>query len=332
MNYNSLGDLSRSFAMQSRNATIKQDIERLTVELSTGQTANMREVVGKNASYTSDLERSLTKLDGYDQAALEAGQFAEGMQVALNYVGDLSDNFRNIMITGGTDALGNTSTISEAKNTLGSVIGALNTSVGGRSVFSGIATDTAPLASQETLLADLSAVMAGAGSVDDMINAAQAWFDDPAGFGTTGYLGSDTALAPMPLSDTQTVELTVRADDPIFRDTLRDLALTALADDPALGLTSVQQDELLERVTTNVLNTSGAVVELQSKVGSAEGRIETLSVRNGAERTSLEIARNDLLSIDTYQSATELEQVQFQLESLYAITSRMSQLSLVNYL
>jgi len=254
------------------------------------------------------------------------------VQTALNYIGDLNDSFRNTMIGGGTHALGNTSVISEAKNSLGSVIGALNTSVGGRSVFSGIATDTAPLASSEDLLADLSAVMAGAGSVNDMINAAQAWFDDPAGFGTTGYLGSDTSLAPIQLSDTQTVELTVRADDPIFRDTLRDLALTALADDPALGLTSVQQSELLDRVSTNVLNTSGAVVELQSKVGSAEGRIESLSVRNGAERTSLEIARNDLLSIDTYQSATELEQVQFQLESLYAITSRMSQLSLVNYL
>ncbi|MEP3442692.1 MAG: flagellin [Sulfitobacter sp.] len=332
MNYNSLGDLSRSFAMQSRNATIKQDIERLTLELSTGQTANMREVVGKNASYTSDLERSLTKLDGYDQATRETGQFAEGMQNTLSYINELSTNFRDTMLSSSTSSLGTASTVSEAQNTLESVIGALNTSLGGRSLFSGMATDTAPLASAQSILSDLSTVMAGAGSVDDMINAAQAWFDDPAGFDTTGYLGSDTALAPMPLSETENVELPLRGNDPAFRDTLRDLALAALADDPALGLTAPQQDELLDRVTTNVVSTSGAIVDLQATVGSAQARIETLSVRNGAERTALEIARNNLLSVDTYQSATELEQVQFQLESLYAITSRMSQLSLVNYL
>jgi flagellar hook-associated protein 3 FlgL len=74
------------------------------------------------------------------------------------------------------------------------------------------------------------------------------------------------------------------------------------------------------------------MVNLQAQVGFSEARIEALTVRHSTERASLEMARNDLLSVDPYQSATELEQVQFQLQSLYAITSRMSQLSLVNYL
>lgn len=334
MNYGSLGDLSRAYAMQARNSTLKQDIERLTTELSTGQTADLRTAVGSNAAYVSDLERSLTKLDGYDLATLEAGQFASGVQAALTYIDDLNTSFRDAMLNTSGSALGaNTTTnVATAFQTLGSVIGALNTSVGGRSVFSGMATDTAPLAPIDDLLADLSTVMAGAGSVDDMMAAAQAWFDDPAGFGATGYLGSDTDLAPMGLSDVESVSITVRGDDPVLRETLRNLAMVALANDPALALTSIQQSELIEKTTANVVATSGTLIDLQAAVGVTENRIETLSVRRSAERSSLEVARNNLLSIDPFQSATELEQVQFQLESLYAITSRMSQLSLVNYL
>jgi len=64
MNYGSLGDLSRSFSMQSRNATLKADIDRLTIELASGQAADVRDAIGNNAAYVSDLERSLTKLDG----------------------------------------------------------------------------------------------------------------------------------------------------------------------------------------------------------------------------------------------------------------------------
>lgn len=334
MNYGSLGDLSRAYAMQTRNTSLKQDIERLTTELSTGQTADLRTAVGSNAAYVSDLERSLTKLDGYDLATLEAGQFASGVQTALTYIDDLNDSFRDSMLNTSGSALGagTTTSVSMAYQTLGSVIGALNTSVGGRSVFSGMATDTAPLAPVDDLLADLSSVMAGAGSVDDMMAAAKTWFDDPAGFGATGYLGSDTALAPMALSDVESVSFDIRADDPALRETLRNLAMVALADDPALALTTTQQSEMIDKTTANVVSSSGALIDLQAMVGVTENRIETLSVRNSAERSALEIARNDLLSIDPFQSATELEQVQFQLESLYAITSRMSQLSLVNYL
>jgi flagellar hook-associated protein 3 FlgL len=64
MNFGSLSDLSRSYSMQSRNASLKADIQRLTIELASGQTENVRDAVGNNTSYISDLERSLTKLDG----------------------------------------------------------------------------------------------------------------------------------------------------------------------------------------------------------------------------------------------------------------------------
>jgi flagellar hook-associated protein 3 FlgL len=76
---------------------------------------------------------------------------------------------------------------------------------------------------------------------------------------------------------------------------------------------------------------SGAVT-LQSRVGFAQARIDTIATRNAAEVTSLQMARNALLEVDPFEAATKLEEAQFQLQSLYSVTVRMSQLSLVNYL
>lgn len=328
------GDLAQSYAMQSRNSALKQDIQRLTLELSSGQVADLRSAVGGNTAYVNDLERSLTKLDGFELATKEAGQFASGVQNALARIGDLNKSFGSTLLTSANSALSETSSsiLTQAKGAFSDAINAMNTTVSGRALFSGISTDAQPIAPAEDILTALGVAMAGAGTVDDMLVAAESWFDDPAGFGSIGYLGSAISLAPVALSNEDNAQFALRGDDPVFRDTLRNFAVIALADDPSLGLTSAQKTELFQKTTDSVLGATTAVVDLQAKVGFSESQIEAISVRQSAERSSLEIARNDLLAIDPYQTATELEQVQFQLQSLYAITSRMSQLSLVNYL
>jgi flagellar hook-associated protein 3 FlgL len=334
MQTGSLGDLAQSYAMQSRNTVLKQDIQRLTTELASGQIADVRQAISGNTAYANDLERSLTKLNGYDLSTTEAGQFAGGMQNALTRIGDLNTAFRDTLIS--TTSLGlsetSSSVLTQADHTLDGIINAMNTSISGRSLFAGASTDIQPIAPKEDLLDGLRTAVLGAISADDVLTAAQAWFDDPAGFASIGYQGADTSLAAISLSEQESAQLDLRGDNAVFKDTLMYLATIALADDPTLGLTEAQQSELIQKSLATAVNSSGQIIGLQAEVGISESKIETASVRNSAERSSLEIARNDLLSIDPYQAATELEQVQFQLESLFAITSRMSQLSLVNFL
>jgi flagellar hook-associated protein 3 FlgL len=320
--------------MQSRNSAIKNDIQRLTLELSSGQVADVRKAVGGNTAYLNDIDRNLRKLEAYDLATEEAGQFAMGVQNALSRISDLNAEFRNTLLVSSSSALGEASTnvLAQAKTTLDDMISALNTTVAGRSLFAGTATDTAPIASSEDLLASLKSSVAGAGSVDDVMAAAEAWFDSPAGFGASGYRGADDALTPFPLSDGETTTFSIRGDDPVLRKALMNFAIMALADDPALGLTPAQQSELLQRSIPGVIAADTPLIDLQAKTGFSQNRIEGFAARLSTERSTLEMARNDLLGINPYEAATELEQVQFQLQSLYTITSRMSQLSLVNFL
>ncbi len=331
---NALGDMAQGYAMQTRNGALKNDIQRLTLELSSGRVADVRKAVGGDSAYLNDLERSLTKLDGYNLATREAGQFAEGIQNALSQITTLNSSLRDTLITSQSSALGENSenVLAQAKGTLDDMIAALNTTVGGRSLFAGNATEVAAVAPANDLLAALSGAVAGAGSVDDILVAAQAWFDDPAGYAATAYLGSDMSLSPMSLSQDETATFDLRADDPVLRNALKNVALMALADDPTLALTTAQKNELFQKSIPGVLDADDPVIDLAARTGFSESRIESAKVRNESERTSLEMARNDLLGADPFKTATELEQVQFQLQSLYAITSRMSQLSLVNFL
>lgn len=334
MKIGSRGDLAHTYAMQFRQSALKQDIQRLTLEISSGQVADTRKALGGNTAYLADLDRSMTRLNAYDLATQEAMMFAGGVQNALTHISGLSNAFRNEVIAGSISAFGGTSTSIpvHAKNTLEQIVSALNTDVAGRSLFSGTATDTIPIAPAEEILAALRTAIAGIGNVDDILAAATAWFDGPAGFGAVGYRGSDVGLAPIALSDSAKAQFDLRGDDPVVRDLLRNLAVLALAEDPALALTGTQKNELLQKSTPGVLTSNDEMIRLQAKVGVIENRIETMSVRHSSERSAFEMARSNLLSIDPFEAATELEQVQFQLQSLYAITARSSKLSLVNFL
>ncbi|QUJ76312.1 flagellar hook protein [Sulfitobacter albidus] len=334
MQINGVGDLAKAYSLQNRNTALKNDLQSLTLELTTGQVADIRGAVTGKTAYINDISRSLKTLDAYEFANREAGEFAGTVQRALDRVSTISTDFTATLMTGTNAGFSNAAgrIAPEAATALQSIVGALNSNIAGRAVFSGTGVDQLPLVDADTISDAVRTVVAGAGTVDDMIAAAEAWFDDPAGFATVAYRGTDSNLAPVAVSETVSAQFNIRADDPALRDTLRVIALAALADDPTLGLTDAQQAELYQKSLEPLLAAQGGVIDLQATTGFTEGQIEAERVRNGTERTSLEMARATILSKDPYDTATELEQVQFQLQSLYTMTSRMSALSLVNFL
>ena len=330
----SLGDLSQSFMLQRRSVALRQDLSRLTDELSSGRVSDVKEVLAGNHNYLTGLERSLETLQGYSVANEEAAYFTAAMQSALTRVQDFSSQLGLdlILASGGPVGVVAGSPSDNARTNLEGMISALNSNIAGRSLFAGTATDAAPLVDIETLLADLRTAIAGQPTPEDIYAAAGTWFADPLGFDTATYVGSTTAIAPFVLSDTETVYLDVRANDDALKTVIMNTALAALADDPALGLTVPQQSELFGLTGLALQSGQDQLTDLRSRIGFTEARIEKISVRNQAEETTTEFARNALLEADPFETATDLENVQFYLQSLYSVTVRSSQLSLVNFL
>ena len=334
MSVTSLGDLSHSYTMRQRNVALRQDIDKLTTELATGQVADVRDVLGGNYSYLTDIERRASILEGYNVSTSEAALYAGGMQDALAMVESLGGTLSASLLTAGTLAIGvsGSDTVAEARATLDSMIGAMNVNSAGRYLFSGKATDAPALPDGQTIINALRTAAAGATTPDDLLATATAWFDDPAGFEATMYQGSTDAIAPFQLSQSDRVELDVRATDPKLKEVLKLAAVAALADDPSFGFDLQSQSDLFDKAGQSMLIAQDDVIALRADVGFVESRIEKVAARNAAEVTGLEFAKVALLEIDPYEAATRLEEAQFQLQSLYTVTVRMSQLSLVNFL
>lgn len=334
MSVTNLGDLSHSYSMRLRNVSIRQDIDRLTTELATGQVADIRDVLGGNYSYLTDIERRSSILGGYKIATTEATLYAGAMQSALGSVEQFGSELSSSLLTAGTSAIGvsGSDTVAEARGALDGMIGAINSSSAGRYLFSGAAVDQPPLADTDTLLTALRSAIAGAASPDDMLADAEAWFADPAGFEATLYQGGSNPIAPFALSQSDKITLDVRAVDPKLREVIKLTAIAALADDPGFGFGIQDQSELFDKAGQALLIAQDNVIALRANVGFVESRIDKVAARNAAEISSLEFAKVNLLEVDPYEAATRLEEAQFQLESLYSLTVRMSQLSLVNYL
>lgn len=334
MSITTIGDLAQSYLLRRQNTDLKSQIGTLVEELSSGRASDVARHLSGSYAYLADLERNLSLLDGYDSATNEARLFTDTMQNAL-------EGFQNISSQLGRDLISaSQSNIPEVVTTvsqrsagdLGVLLGQLNSAVGGRFLFSGVDSDTPPMSDANTILASLQTAVAGETTLAGIETALDTWFAPGGDFDTVAYQGATTSLSPFALGRGETVDLDLRADDTALRDLLRHTALAALAGDPALGFpVDLQKDMVLAAGKGLTFDQTG-VTGIRADLGYAQSRIEESSTRISAERTSFQIARTELLAIDPYETVTRLEDVQFQLQGLYTITSRLSRLSLTDYL
>lgn len=334
MTLTSIGDLARGLTLQTRSTEIKQQIETLSYEMSTGKVRDVSAHLGGDYSHLLDLDRSLTRLDAFGIATAEAKLFTDAMQQSLEVFSGSTGEMTATLLAFGTanHAVTHEQASVQARNELDTMISALNSRIGGRSLFSGTAIDVSPLASAETLLTALEAELTGLTTIADIRNAAEAWFNDPTGFEAIIYQGSDTALSSMQIAENEHISLSAIATDPAFKNALRDVAVAALAADDALAVPADQRTGLFKQLGVAMANTQDETVKIRAEIGAAEARIEQAVTRNTSTRASLEYSRNALIEANPYETATKLQTVQYQLESLYSVTVRNANLSLVNFL
>ena len=330
----SIGDMATNLMLRTRSFELQQTMAQLTDELASGQVSDVHARVGGDYAYLTDIEMRMARLDGYTVATNEASILAAGMQTSLERMHDIALDLSSTLLTTGQSVVGPNliQGSSQAAADLDDMMNALNGTSGGRTLFSGTSTDTQPLAASEDLLAGLSAAIAGQTTTADIRAAAEAWFDDPAGFEAVVYQGGTTDTAPNQIGEFEQVNLSLRADDQVFRDMMRETALAVLATDPGLALDDAVQVELMQTAGQNLIGVTDSLTATRADLGYAQARIEDAQARHEFTRVSLDQARNELLAADPFDTAVRLEAVQIQLQTLYAVTARNSQLTLVNFI
>ncbi|MDO5632168.1 MAG: flagellin [Paracoccus sp. (in: a-proteobacteria)] len=337
MSINSIGDNARAYALQNATNRLKSTIDVLSSELNSGKVADITQRVRSNLQPLHHIE---SRADILQQFKLNSAEITAQVDIMQAVLGDVHSKVEklgvSLMAVVVADSPQVVSTHShEASQAFQSAIAQLNTSVAGVHIFSGIETDHAPLVSADRILAEIEVVVSGATSAAEVNALLDDWFSAPAGedgFLDFAYSGSQGASRQVRVSEYDKAVVDIDASHPALRDTLKFMALGALVNRGVLSESPSDQREILRLSGAGLLNNGADVVGLRSKLGLTQQQIETTYTQNASALATYEIARNDIISADPFATSTALMEAQTQLETLYTLTSRLSNLKLVDYL
>lgn len=333
MNSVSYGDLAHSFLLRRQTVSAKTELQLLNTEVVTGQARDITAQVRGDLQPLAAIDSRVSRLEGYATLARETALTAETMQAALNTISTVSSDLSGVLISSNTTTIAPwvTAAGSTARANLNTVVSALNTRIGDQSVFAGKATASPAVTDSETLLTAVQTAVAGVTSAADVQAAVSAWFDDPAGYEATIYQGG-APREPLNVADGEQAQLTITALDPAIKETLKGLTMAALLDKGILANAPQARLDLAKMAGLHLLQSNTDRAYLTGRLGGVQAQIDSAASRNSAEATSLKIVRNEITTVDPYEAATKLQDMQSQLEKIYTLTARMTRLSLMDYL
>ncbi|MEL6642560.1 MAG: flagellin [Pseudomonadota bacterium] len=334
MSFLAIGDLAQSFQSRRENAQLTADLQRLAQEVASGRKSELRNPTTGDFGALAGIESALARLDSFTRVAMETAVEYDAAQRALERIErDGQQLAGNLLLTASAPQPATVDAVaSEGAQVFEAAISTLNTAVGGRSLFAGTGTDGPALDSAAQILTDLQTATAGAATAEDLRDAVALWFAPGGGFETGAYLGQPAAADGKRLSPESAVDPLPLANDPAIAGFLSGAALGALLDAGALTGQADARAEAARLAGDQILGATPGFVTLRASVGTAEEGIARATQALAAEEAALEIARSDLVAVDPFEAASELETVRAQLETKYLLTARLSQLSLSNFL
>ncbi|WP_298258987.1 hypothetical protein [uncultured Litoreibacter sp.] len=335
MNFGSLSDLGQNLMLRRQSAGLKANLARLTNELTTGERHDLSTHLRGGFGPLAGLERSLSRLDAFEQARNGLDQKVTGIQTGLQAM-------QSAISTLGADltsaaSLGQAAVIEakifDAPDKLNQVVSYLNTEVSGQYLFSGTASQQRPLVDGDEILDHIRYFAGTASNVSDFTTQVESWFHDSGGgFDTVAYAGGDAIQSDIQISNTQKVSLSAKADDPSFRSMLKSLAIVAIVSEGTMSMSDDEKQALLVQAGEQLITSEGELINMQRDTGRIEAALGEAGVSDSVERGVLEMAKSKIVYADPFETASELEAVQFQIESLYVLTARTSQLRLSDYI
>ncbi len=330
----SLGDLGQALQLRQDNLRLRSELQRLSTELATGQKSDPAASTSGDFGALGSIEATLARMTAYSVSAREAAMAASGVQAALEVVQTNITEFAgpSLLTLGGEVPALVDATARDARVRFDSVVSALNTRLADRALFAGSAVDGPALAAGSAMLDSLFVATAAESSAAGVEAVVRAWFAPGGSFDVDGYLGAGQPAAPVSIADGEVAEQPVTAADPAIRDTLAAFAMAALLDRGVLSGQHAERAALARRAGESLLDAEAKVVDLRGDLGAREAQIDRALARLETGRTALELARAKILEVDPFETATRLQMAEAQLEALYLLTSRLSRLTLTEFL
>lgn len=335
MSWTSLGSLTLPFQTQRQGVQLRTEMARHSAELTAGKVQAPQRHLRGDLGALAAIESRLARINTYDSVINQNTTVLNAAQTALQRVSSLGSLLSNQILTAVFADSGPQSYASvggSARAALDDMVSVLAVSVAGRSIFSGAAVDRGPLIPADDIMSAVSAHVSGLTTAEDISVALEGFFFDPGGpFETLVYLG--TGEAPRgTIDDFQTGPLLPDAADPAIRRHLMATALGALLDDNGITLSKTETRALALNTMQMMESNGEALTGLQAGIGFGQELLDQRQQRLSHEKDALVNARQSLIGTDPFESASLLEETRHRLEALYAVTARVSRLSLLEYL
>ena len=275
--------------------------------ISSGKVAPNFAGLGADSSRFVNLQSSVSRVDQYLKNAQIVDQRMAQMETINGQIFDIASQFKTLLVNGLNANQGADLDLNQkASDFLTQVSGLLNSQLDGRYLFSGSATDTAPV--------DLNA----------------AGFATPPGVypttADTGYYQGNATKLSARLDESFDLSYGVTADATGYEELIRSLRLAADA-----SLAPQDQNRLEEslRVVNEAIQN---IPNVTGQIGSTRAAIESIVNKHTDFKQFADKAIGDLANVDVAQAVTVLSQDQTTLEASYQVVARLSQLTLSNFL
>jgi flagellar hook-associated protein 3 FlgL len=311
--------------------------------------------MGTSAALLYQLQTQSDQQTALQTAATTAGHRMDTMQSALSSIATTLHTVASSAqswTSGMPEGLGVIA--SQASHAMAQVAGLLNTSYAGGALFAGDTGTTPPMRSPNTsggatdiagdILARAVAAKGGALStvdIDSLVNGTDGLasvFDDTNSDPAKRYTGAiyagstDGKPTTVLIGANQTVQYNASADQPAFRDMMQGLSMLSLLGAPSSQLDGTAKATLLSAATTKLLAGEKALTGLQGTLGTVQAQVNAAVETQKSAATATQAQILSYVQADLYGDSSKLTQLQTQLQASFAMTARLSQLSLVQYM
>ncbi|MGR6432009.1 flagellar hook-associated family protein [Rhizobium sp. PAMB 3174] len=350
MDTSSISNLSVQNAMRLTIRQSQNELVDAQKEVVTGTHADLGVALGAKTSQSIDLNRDVMRIQSLMDTNSLVSQRLDASQAALE---QMSNNASDIMsalvaLSGSDDQSTLSTAVQSASNALQAFTGLANTSLNGEYLFAGINTDVQPMT-----------------DYTESGNAAKAAFDD-AFLTYFGFTQDDSAASTITATDME--DFISNTVEPMFTgsdwqtnwssasdqnmtsritksevvdsstntntDGMRYFALSAVLSVELLG-TNIASD-VRQVVSDAAINYAGQAISgvdyQRTQLGLSQSRVSKADDTLSEQKNIIETHLSDLEGVDAYEASTRVNNLLAQVEASYTLTSRIQQLSLVNFL
>ncbi len=318
-------------------------------ELATGRHADIGRTLGTRTAEVISLRQDHARLKTISDANGLVSSRMDTTQAALNGLSTDAGTFLSAMIAARGAPQGAAIAQHAAQDALRSLTSLMNTSFDGVYVFSGINTDVQPvadyfqtpppaskLAVDNAFLAEFGFAQGDPLTATITASALQNFLDGPfaALFDAPNWDGTWSGAADQNIrsriSPNEMIETSANANDEPVRKLAQAFAMVA-----DLGAQNLSP-EVLKSVLDHAIKLTAAaktgVSAIQSRIGLAQERVSKASERMSLQSDIITKHIGTLENVDPAEVSLRISALTTQIETSYALTARLHDLSLVNYL